>query len=168
MKIVKLKKENFSSFLEGISQESGLWAPVEKSEDHAASEKAPSPLIFQNVRSQQKRNPGRFFACFKKNSFWHPSLLAGRTPEEDVSLTPRICAICSVSHKLAAIRFPSKEEILWIKSRAIQFMSLVIKTVSLFCEIDYPDCPEKKLFTPAVIPAIKDTASWRTKSSSLP
>ena len=164
-------------------------------------------------------------------------LTVGRTPEEDVSLIPRICAICSVSHKLAAIRamenslsievspkvkllreimhmgemieshalhtyylalpdylgfpnaiamasdyelevkialemkefgnhimktltgryihgenpriggfgrFPSKEELLWIKSRAIQFMPFVIKTVSLFCEIDYPDCPEKE------------------------
>ena len=164
-------------------------------------------------------------------------LTVGRTPEEDVSLTPRICAICSVSHKLAAIRameqalsldvapevlqlrelmhmgemieshslhiyylalpdylgfpnaiamasdfelevkialemkefgnhimktltgryihgenpqiggfgrFPSKEELLWIKSRAVQFMPFVHKTVSLFCEIDYPDCPEDK------------------------
>ncbi|MCJ7582491.1 MAG: nickel-dependent hydrogenase large subunit [Candidatus Aminicenantes bacterium] len=164
-------------------------------------------------------------------------LTVGRSPEEDVSLIPRICAICSVSHKLAAIRamenslsievspkvtflrelmhmgemieshslhiyylalpdylgfpnaiamasdyefevkialemkefgnhimktltgryihgenpqiggfgrFPSKEELLWIKSRAIQFMPFVHKTVSLFCEIDYPDCPEDK------------------------
>ena len=162
-------------------------------------------------------------------------LTVGRTPEEDVSLTPRICAICSVSHKLAAIRamenalsvqvstktdlcrellhmgemieshslhtfylalpdylgfpnaiamaseyelevkialemkefanhimktfsgryihgenpqiggfgrFPTKEDLLWIKSRAIQFMPFVKKTVTLFCELDYPDCPE--------------------------
>lgn len=162
-------------------------------------------------------------------------LTVGRTPEEDISLTPRICAICSVSHRLAAIRamenalsvqvstkahlcrellhmgemieshslhtfylalpdylgfpnaiamaskyelevqialemkqfanhimktlsgryihgenpqiggfgrFPTKKELLWIKSRAIQFMPFVKKTVSLFCELDYPDCPE--------------------------
>lgn len=162
-------------------------------------------------------------------------LTVGRTPEEDVSIAPRICAICSLSHKTAAVRamenalsveippktyilrelahmgeiieshslhiyflalpdylgfpnaiamaskfefevkialemknyanhimktisgryihgenpviggfgkFPSKEELLWIKNRAIQFMPFVLKTVNLFCEIDYPDCPE--------------------------
>jgi len=31
-------------------------------------------------------------------------LVLGKTPEEDVNLVPRICAICSVSHKYAAIR----------------------------------------------------------------
>jgi len=162
-------------------------------------------------------------------------LTVGKTPEEDVNLVPRICAICTLSHKYAAIRamenalsvkvptkvhlfrelmhlgemieshslhvyylalpdyvgfpnaiamasqfdlevkialemkefgnhimktasgryihgenpviggfgkFPTKEELLWIKSRAIQFMPFVLKTVNLFCELDYPDCPE--------------------------
>jgi len=163
-------------------------------------------------------------------------LTIGKTPEEVVSIVPRICAICSISHKYAALRavesalsikvptrvsllrelmhlgelieshslhiyyltlpdyvgfpnaiamaskfvlevkialemkefanhimetvsgryihgenpviggfgkFPSKEELIWIKSRAIQFMPFVLKTVSLFCELDYPDCPEE-------------------------
>jgi len=163
-------------------------------------------------------------------------LTIGKTPEEDVNIVPRICAICSISHKYAALRamenafsvkvlpkvsffrelmhlgemieshslhiyylalpdyvgfpnaiamaskfdlevkialemkefgnhimktasgryihgenpviggfgkFPSKEELIWIKSRAIQFMPFVLKTVSLFCELDYPNCPEK-------------------------
>jgi len=163
-------------------------------------------------------------------------LTVGRTPEEDVSMAPRICAICSISHKNAVIRamenalsvkvppkvwlarelmhmgemieshslhcyylalpdyvgfpnaiamaskydlevkialemkefanhimktlsgrfihgenpviggfgkFPSQKELLFIKSRAIQFMPFVLKTVNLFCEIDYPDTPEE-------------------------
>ena len=162
-------------------------------------------------------------------------LTVGKTPEEVVNIAPRICAICSVSHKYASIRamenalfvevpakvsllrelmhlgemieshslhiyylalpdyvgfpnaiamaskydlevkialemkefgnhimkivsgryihgenpviggfgkFPLKEELTWIKSRAIQFMPFVLKTVNLFCELDYPDCPE--------------------------
>jgi sulfhydrogenase subunit alpha len=163
-------------------------------------------------------------------------LTLGKTPEEDVNIVPRICAICTLSHKYAALRamenalavkvspkvsffrelmhlgemieshslhiyylalpdyvgfpnaiamaskfdlevkialemkefanhimktasgryihgenpviggfgkFPSVEELTWIKSRAIQFMPFVFKTVSLFCELDYPDCPEE-------------------------
>ncbi len=163
-------------------------------------------------------------------------LTVGKTPEEVVNIVPRICAICSISHKYAALRamenalsikvpskvsllrelmhlgemieshslhiyylalpdyagfpnviamaskfelevkialemkefanhimktasgryihgenpviggfgkFPAREELLWIKSRAIQFMPFVLKTVSLFCELDYPDCPEE-------------------------
>lgn len=162
-------------------------------------------------------------------------LVLGRTPEEDVSLAPRICAICSISHKLAAIRamentlkvkvprkvellrelmhmgemieshslhtfylalpdylgfpnavamaskyefevkialemknfgnhimktisgrfihgenpviggygkWPSRDELIWIKNRAMQFMPFVLKTVDLFCTIDYPHIPE--------------------------
>lgn len=162
-------------------------------------------------------------------------LTIGRTPEEDVSISPRICAICTLSHKNAVIRamenalsiqvppkvtllrelmhmgefieshslhiyylalpdyvgfpnaiamaskfdlevkialemknygnhimktisgryihgenpviggfgkFPSKEELLWIKNRAIQFMPFVFKTVDLFCAIEYPEIPE--------------------------
>jgi sulfhydrogenase subunit alpha len=162
-------------------------------------------------------------------------LTVGKTPEEDVNLVPRICAICTLSHKYAALRamenalsvkvspkvhlfrelmhlgemieshslhiyylalpdyvgfpnviamasqfelevkialemkefanhimkkasgryihgenpviggfgkFLAKEELLWIKSRAVQFMPFVLKTVKLFCELDYPDCPE--------------------------
>ncbi|MGB8952191.1 MAG: nickel-dependent hydrogenase large subunit [Candidatus Aminicenantales bacterium] len=159
----------------------------------------------------------------------------GRTPEEDVNLVPRICAICSISHKYAAIRglekalgvkvppkvtllrelmhlgemieshslhvyllalpdyvgfpnaiamaskfgfeakialemkqfgnhimktisgrfihgenpiiggfgkWPSGEDLIWIKNRAIQFMPFVLKTVKLFAELNYPDVPE--------------------------
>jgi sulfhydrogenase subunit alpha len=162
-------------------------------------------------------------------------LTIGRTPEEDINIVPRICAICSLSHKYSALRamenalavkvpskvalfrelmhlgemieshslhlyylalpdyvgfpnvismaskyelevkialemkefgnhimktasgrythgenpviggfgkFPSKEELIWIKNRAIHFMPFVLKTVELFCELDYPDCPE--------------------------
>jgi sulfhydrogenase subunit alpha len=164
-------------------------------------------------------------------------LTLGKTPEEDVNIVPRICAICSISHKYAALlamentlsvqvppkvslfrelmhmgemveshslhtyylalpdfvgfpnaiamasqfnlevkialemkefgnhimktasgryihgenpviggfgRYPTKEELLWIKARAIQFMPFVLKTVSLFCELDYPYVPEDK------------------------
>jgi len=180
-------------------------------------------------------------------------LTVGRTPEEDVSLTPRICAICSVSHKLAAIRamenalsvqvsakahlcrellhmgemieshslhtfylvlpdylgfpnaiamaseyefevkialemkefanhiiktlsgryihgenpqiggfgrFPTKEDLLWIKSRAIQFMPFVKKTVSLFCELDYPDCPEDDTMYACCNPGNQSYGFW--------
>ena len=162
-------------------------------------------------------------------------LTVGRTPEEDVSMSPRICAICSISHKNAVLRamenalsvevspkvtllrelmhmgemieshslhvyylalpdyvgfpnaiamaskydfevkialemkhfgnhimkaiggryihgenpviggfgkFPTEQELFWLKSRAIQFMPFVFKTLNLFCELDYPDCPE--------------------------
>lgn len=164
-------------------------------------------------------------------------LTLGKTPEEDVNIVPRICAICSVSHKYAAIRamenslsvkvpakvslfrelmhlgemieshslhvyylalpdyvgfpnaiamaskfdlevkialemkefgnhimkkasgryihgenpviggfgkYPSRDELIWIEARAIQFMPFVLKTVKVFCELDYPDCPEEK------------------------
>jgi sulfhydrogenase subunit alpha len=163
-------------------------------------------------------------------------LAVGRTPEEDVSMSPRICAICTVSHKNAVVRamenalgvkvapetiytrelmhmgeqieshslhtfllalpdylgypnaiamaadygfeakiglemknfgnrimelyngryihgenaliggfgkLPSREDLLWIKSRAQQFMPFVHKTVSLFCELPYPEIPEE-------------------------
>jgi len=162
-------------------------------------------------------------------------LTVGKTPEEDVSIAPRICAICSVSHKNAAIRamenalgvkvqpkitllrelahmgefieshslhvyylalpdyvgfpnaiamaskfpfevkialemkqfgnaimkilngrmihgenmviggfgsFPTREDLVWIKNRAIQFMPFVFRTVELFCGLDYPTVPE--------------------------
>jgi len=164
-------------------------------------------------------------------------LILGKTPEGVVNIVPRICAICSLSHKYAAIKamenalsikvhpkvsllrelmhlgemieshslhlyylalpdyygftnviamgskfdfevkiaieikefgnhilkaasgryihgenpviggfgkFPSKEDLIWIKNRATQFMPFVLKTVSLFCELDYPDCPEEE------------------------
>ncbi len=32
------------------------------------------------------------------------SIVVGRTPEEDLNITPRICAICTFSHRYAAIR----------------------------------------------------------------
>ncbi|MGD9346083.1 MAG: hydrogenase maturation protease [Candidatus Aminicenantes bacterium] len=162
-------------------------------------------------------------------------LTLGRTPDEDVSMSPRICAICSISHKNAVLRamenalsikvapkvtrlrelmhmgemieshslhvyylalpdyvgfpnaiamaskfdlevkialemknfgnylmkviggryihgenpviggygkYPMEQELQFIKSRAIQFMPFVFKTVNLFCELGYPDCPE--------------------------
>lgn len=164
-------------------------------------------------------------------------LVLGKTPEEDVNLVPRICAICSISHRYAAIRamekalevkvppqvtllrelmhlgemveshslhvyylalpdylgfpnvvamasqygveakialemkqfgnhimktvsgrfihgenpviggfgkFPSREELLFIKNRAIQFMPFVLKTAKLFLELNYPDIPEEE------------------------
>jgi len=183
---------------------------------------------------------GKVVTDVKFNIFEGPRLIerltVGRTPEEDVSMSPRICAICSISHKNAVLRamenalsvsvpqkvylarelmhmgemieshslhvyylalpdyvgfpnaiamaskfafevkialemkefgnhimqvlsgryihgenpviggfgkLPTKEELLWIKNRAIQFMPFVHKTVSLFCELNYPDCPEE-------------------------
>lgn len=183
---------------------------------------------------------GKVVTDVKFNIFEGPRLIerlsVGRTPEEDVSMSPRICAICSISHKNAVLRamenalsvtvpqkvyltrelmhmgemieshslhiyylalpdyvgfpnaiamaskfafevkialemkefgnhimqalsgryihgenpviggfgkFPTKKELLWIKNRAIQFMPFVDKTVSLFCELNYPDCPEE-------------------------
>lgn len=32
------------------------------------------------------------------------TLVVGRTPQEDISIVPRICAICNLSHKYAALR----------------------------------------------------------------
>ncbi|HUU38763.1 MAG TPA: nickel-dependent hydrogenase large subunit [Candidatus Desulfaltia sp.] len=162
-------------------------------------------------------------------------LTVGKTPEEDVSIAPRICAICTLSHKNAVLRamenalavkvpakvtqlrelmhlgefieshslhvyylalpdyvgfpnaiamaskfpfevkialemkqfgnaimtllsgrmihgenpviggfgkYPSREELIWIKNRAIQFMPFVFRTVDLFCGLDYPAVPE--------------------------
>ena len=183
---------------------------------------------------------GNIVTDVKFNVFEGPRLVerltVGRTPEEDVSMAPRICAICSVSHRNAVLRamenalsvtvprkvyltrelmhmgemveshclhvyylalpdyvgfpnaiamaskfgfevkialemkefgnhimkvlsgryihgenpviggfgkYPTKEELFWIKNRAIQFIPFVHKTVSLFCELDYPDSPEE-------------------------
>ena len=162
-------------------------------------------------------------------------LVLGRTPEEDASMTPRICAICTCSHKNAVLRamenalnikisqksyllrelmhmgeyieshslhtfylalpdflgfpnaiamasqyefevkialemkhfgnhimkatngryihgenaiiggfgkYPSREELIWIKDRALNFMPFVQKTVDLFCGLDYPKLPD--------------------------
>jgi sulfhydrogenase subunit alpha len=162
-------------------------------------------------------------------------LTLGKTPEEDVNIVPRICAICTLSHKYAALRamekaldvkvppkvtllrelmhlgemveshslhlyflalpdyvgfpnaiamaskfgfevkialemkhfgnhimktmsgrfihgenpviggfgkLPSREELILIKNRAIQFMPFTLKTARLFAELDYPGCPE--------------------------
>ncbi len=164
-------------------------------------------------------------------------LAVGKTPEEDVSVAPRICAICTLSHKNAVIRamenalgvkvppkvtllrelmhlgefieshslhlyylalpdfvgfpnaiamasrfpfevkialemkqfgnhimkvlsgrfihgenpviggfgrYPTREELLFIKARAIQFMPFVHKTTELFCSLPYPDIPEEE------------------------
>jgi len=162
-------------------------------------------------------------------------LTIGKTPEEDVNLVPRICAICTLSHKYAVLRAmeralgvnvppkvtllrdlmhlgemieshslhtyllalpdylgfpnaiamaskhpfetkialemkqfgnhimatmsgrfihgenpviggfgkcPSRDELIWIKNRALQFMPFVLKTAKIFAELPYPDSPE--------------------------
>ncbi len=164
-------------------------------------------------------------------------LTVGRTPEEDVSIAPRICAICTLSHKNAVLRamenalgikapakvtllrelmhlgefieshslhvyylalpdyvgfpnaiamaskfpfevkialemkqygnhimkvlsgrfihgenpviggfgkYPTREELVWIKNRAIQFRPFVHRTVDLFCGLAYPEVPESE------------------------
>jgi len=164
-------------------------------------------------------------------------LTVGKTPEEDVSIAPRICAICTLSHKNAVLRamenaldvkvppkvtllrelmhmgefieshslhvyylalpdyvgfpnaiamaskfpfevkialemkqfgntimkilsgryihgenpviggfgkYPTREELVWIKNRAVQFMPFVHRTVDLFCSLDYPSVPESE------------------------
>jgi sulfhydrogenase subunit alpha len=164
-------------------------------------------------------------------------LTVGKTPEEDVSIAPRICAICTLSHKNAVLRamenalavkvppkvtllrelmhmgefieshslhvfylalpdyvgfpnaiamaskfpfevkialemkqfgnmnmkilsgryihgenpviggfgkYPTREELIWIKNRAIQFMPFVYRTVELFCGLNYPTVPESE------------------------
>ncbi len=183
---------------------------------------------------------GKVVTDVKFNVFEGPRLIerltVGRTPEEDASIAPRICAICTLSHKNAVLRamenalsvsvpqkvdlarelmhmgemveshslhvyylalpdyvgfpnaiamaskfafevkialemkefgnhimkvlsgryihgenpviggfgkFPKREKLIWIKNRAIQFMPFVYKTVSLFCELAYPDSPEE-------------------------
>ncbi|MBN2246639.1 MAG: hydrogenase maturation protease [Candidatus Aminicenantes bacterium] len=180
-------------------------------------------------------------------------LAVGRTPEEDVSLTPRICAICTLSHKNAVLRamenalevkvphkvyllrelmhmgemieshslhvyylalpdyvgfpnaiamaskfelevrialemkhygnhimkvlsgryihgenpviggfgaYPSIEELKFIKGRAIQFMPFVHKTLTLFCELDYPDCPEDETLYACCEPGNNQYGFW--------
>ncbi len=180
-------------------------------------------------------------------------LTEGLTPEEDVSMSPRICAICTLSHKNAVLRsiesalninvhpktylcrelmhmgeiieshslhiyylalpdylgypnaiamaskyesevqialemkhfgnhimkvlsgryihgenpviggfgkFPSKEELLSIKNKAIQSMPSVKKTVQLFCELDYPDIPEKETMYACCEPGNNDYGFW--------
>ncbi len=180
-------------------------------------------------------------------------LTIGRSPEEDVSISPRICAICTLSHKNAVIRamenalsiqvppkvtllrelmhmgefieshslhiyylalpdyvgfpnaiamaskfdlevkialemknygnhimktisgryihgenpviggfgkFPSKEELLWIKNRAIQFMPFVFKTVDLFCAIEYPEIPEAETLYACCEPGSNAYGFW--------
>ncbi|MBD3337392.1 MAG: hydrogenase maturation protease [Candidatus Eisenbacteria bacterium] len=51
---------------------------------------------------------GKVVTDVKFNIYEGPRLIerltVGRTPDEDVSLAPRICAICSVSHKNAVLR----------------------------------------------------------------
>ncbi|MBN1270949.1 MAG: hydrogenase maturation protease [Candidatus Aminicenantes bacterium] len=183
-------------------------------------------------------------------------LTIGRTPEEDVSLAPRICAICTLSHKNAVLRaiekalsvkvpkktilmrelmhmgeiieshslhifllalpdylgypnaiamaakydlevkiglemknfgnhimktisgryihgenpviggfgkFPDKKDLLWIKSRAQQFMPFVLKTVSLFCELDYPEIPEDETLYACCDPGNGKFGFWGEK-----
>jgi len=162
-------------------------------------------------------------------------LTIGMTPEEDLNLVPRICAICTLSHRYAALRglekalkvkvpakvtllrelmhlgemieshslhiyllalpdylgypnaiamaskygfeakvglemkqfgnhimktmsgrfvhgenpslggfgrLPTREELVFIKNRAVQFLPFALKTVQLMCELPYPDIPE--------------------------
>ncbi len=182
---------------------------------------------------------GNVVSEVKFNVFEGPRLIEkltlGLTPEEDVSMSPRICAICTLSHKNAVLRafenalditlppkaqllrelmhmgefieshslhtfylalpdylgfpnaiamaskygfevkialemkhfgnhimktisgryihgenpiiggfgkFPTREELLFLKERALQFMPFVLKTVDLFSTLPYPDIPE--------------------------
>lgn len=182
---------------------------------------------------------GNVVSEVKFNVFEGPRLIEkltlGLTPDEDVSMSPRICAICTLSHKNAVLRafenafditlppkaqllrelmhmgefieshslhtfylalpdylgfpnaiamaskygfevkialemkhfgnllmktisgryihgenpiiggfgkFPTREELIFLKERAIQFMPFVHKTVDLFCTLPYPDIPE--------------------------
>lgn len=164
-------------------------------------------------------------------------LTVGKTPEEDLNLVPRICAICTLSHRYAALRglekalevkspakvslmrdlmhlgemieshplhifllalpdylgypnaiamaakygfeakiglemkqfgnhimktmsgrfihgenpaiggfgrYPSREELVFIKNRAVQFLPFALRTVQLMCELNYPDIPESE------------------------
>lgn len=180
-------------------------------------------------------------------------LTVGRSPEEDVSMSPRICAICSISHKNAVLRamenalsvevppkvtlmrelmhmgemieshslhvyylalpdyvgfpnaiamaskydlevkialemkhfgnhimkmiggryihgenpviggfgkYPTEKELYWMKSRAIQFMPFVHKTLTLFCELDYPDCPEDETLYACCEPGNESYGFW--------
>jgi sulfhydrogenase subunit alpha len=200
---------------------------------------------------------GKIVTDVKFNIFEGPRLIerltVGRTPEEDVSMSSRICAICSISHKNAVIRalenalsisvaekvilarelmhmgemieshslhvyylalpdyvgfpnaiamasqfafevkialemkefgnkimqvlsgryihgenpviggfgmFPKKEELVWIKNRAIQFMPFVFKTLNLFCELDYPDCPEEETLYACCEPGNDSYGFW--------
>jgi sulfhydrogenase subunit alpha len=200
---------------------------------------------------------GKLVTDVKFNIFEGPRLIekltVGRTPEEDVSMSPRICAICSISHKNAVLRamenalavevpekvilarelmhmgemieshslhifylalpdylgfpnaiamasqfafevkialemkefgnhimevlsgryihgenpviggfgqFPMKEELIWIKNRAIQFMPFVMKTVNLFCELDYPNSPEEETLYACCEPGNDSFGFW--------
>lgn len=180
-------------------------------------------------------------------------LAIGKTPEEDVSITPRICAICTLSHKNAVIRamenalqvkvppkviwlrelmhlgeyieshslhlyylalpdylgfpnaiamasrypfevkialemkqfgnhimkvlsgrfihgenpviggfgrYPTKEELLFIKARAIQFMPFVHKTVEIFCNLSYPNIPEDETIFACCEPGNDQYGLW--------
>ncbi|MFW6140288.1 MAG: hydrogenase maturation protease [Acidobacteriota bacterium] len=180
-------------------------------------------------------------------------LTLGLTPEEDVSMSPRICAICTLSHKNAVLRamenafhieihpksylcrelmhmgemieshslhtyylalpdylgypnaiamasdynlevkialemkhfanhimkvlsgryihgenpiiggfgkFPSREELLFIKNRAIQFIPFVRKTVELFCGLDYPNNPEQETVYACCEPGNNEYGFW--------
>ncbi len=180
-------------------------------------------------------------------------LSVGKTPEEDVSLVPRICAICTLSHKNAVLRaienalgvkvppkvtllrelmhlgefieshslhlyylalpdyvgfpnaiamasrfplevkialemkqfgnhimkilsgrfihgenpviggfgrYPTKEELLFIKARAIQFMPFVHKTTEIFCSLPYPDIPEDETIFACCEPGDGEYGLW--------
>ena len=57
-------------------------------------------------------------------------------------------------------RYPSAKELYWIKSRAIQFMPFVHKTLNLFCELDYPDCPEEETLYACCEPGHESYGFW--------
>ncbi len=200
---------------------------------------------------------GKVVSDVKFNIYEGPRLIEkltlGLTPEEDVSMSPRICAICTLSHKNAVLRalenalnveihpksylcrelmhmgemieshslhtyylalpdylgypnaiamasdynlevkialemknfanhimkvlsgrfihgenpiiggfgkFPSREELLFIKNRAIQFIPFVKKTVELFCGLDYPDNPEQDTVYACCEPGNNDYGFW--------
>jgi sulfhydrogenase subunit alpha len=54
------------------------------------------------------------------------ALVVGRTPQEDLSIVPRICAICNLSHKYAAIRGLEKALGIEIDSTTNLFRQLML------------------------------------------
>ncbi|MCJ7679335.1 MAG: hydrogenase maturation protease, partial [Candidatus Aminicenantes bacterium] len=57
-------------------------------------------------------------------------------------------------------QLPTKEDLNWIKCRAIQFMPFVHKTVALFCGLDYPDNPEDDTLYVCCEPGNNEYGFW--------
>lgn len=67
--------------------------PIARVEGHGGIKVEIKDNKISNVEVQILEGPRLFEA-----------LVVGRTPQEDVSIVPRICAICNLSHKYAALR----------------------------------------------------------------